>query len=188
MKFYEDKYEINEFGVVRDKYTKLVKKFSIKDNGYAVYTFWINGKSKQEYVHRLVAITFLQNPNKLPQVNHKDEDKLNNHISNLEWCDAQYNNTYGTARQRSVETHRKNGTYEKAKLRWVEHNPSKTNPKIKGKNSYAKEVVCDGMVFDCIKSCAEYYGINYGTMRYWLSGNGNIPAYFKEHNLHYILE
>ena len=41
-------------------------------------------------------------------------------------------------------------------------------------------------LFECIKTCAEYYGINYGTMRGWLSGEGHIPKYFKEHNLHYI--
>ena len=55
-----------------------------------------NGKHKTFLVHRLVAENFLSNPNNLPCVNHKDENKENNYYTNLEWCSKQYNNTYGT--------------------------------------------------------------------------------------------
>ena len=51
-------------------------------------------------IHRLVAQTFLPNPLNLPQLNHKDECKSNNIVSNLEWCDAKYNNNYGTMIER----------------------------------------------------------------------------------------
>ena len=186
LKFYEDYYEINERGIVRNKHTKQIKKATMKDNGYLVYTLYFDGKSKQEYVHRLVALTFIPNPNNYPQVNHKDEDKWNNKVNNLEWCDARYNNTYGTARKRSAETQRLNGSYDKAKQRMIVHNPSKINPKRGGTNSNAKSIICDDRTFSCIKECAEYYGIKYSTMRYWLSGDGNIPKYFREHNLHYV--
>lgn len=66
------------------------------------------GNSKQHRVHRLVAKAFIPNPYNLPQVNHKDENKLNNRLDNLEWCDAEYNTNYGTARERQAETFRKN--------------------------------------------------------------------------------
>lgn len=55
-----------------------------------------DGETKMVLVHRVVALAFLDNPNNLPEVNHKDEDKTNNYASNLEWCSHKYNNNYGT--------------------------------------------------------------------------------------------
>lgn len=49
---------------------------------------------KHEYIHRLVAITYLLNPNNLPEVNHKDFNRGNNCVNNLEWCDRKYNCNY----------------------------------------------------------------------------------------------
>lgn len=54
-----------------------------------------NGKRKYIYVHRLVAVAFIENPNNYECINHKDENPKNNKVSNLEWCTKQYNNTYG---------------------------------------------------------------------------------------------
>ena len=62
---------------------------------------------KSENVHRLIAITFLPNPNNLPCVNHKDENKSNNDVSNLEWCTIKYNNNYNS-RQIKIGSKRKN--------------------------------------------------------------------------------
>jgi hypothetical protein len=63
-----------------------------------------NGKAKSYRVHRLVAMTYLPNPDNLPQINHKDENPQNNCLENLEWCDAMYNNHYGTRTERQIET------------------------------------------------------------------------------------
>lgn len=64
--------------------------------GYKIVPLTRDGKTKNVFVHRIVAMAFLANPNKLPCVNHKDEDKTNNFVENLEWCTYQYNNAYGS--------------------------------------------------------------------------------------------
>ena len=64
-------------------------------NGYMQVTLIHNNKRKYYNVHRLVALTFIPNPENKPQVNHKDENKLNNCVDNLEWCTAKYNCNYG---------------------------------------------------------------------------------------------
>ena len=58
--------------------------------GYYRYTLW-NGKRIRKTAHRLVAEHYLENPDNLPMVNHKDGNKINNHISNLEWCTCSQN-------------------------------------------------------------------------------------------------
>ena len=72
----------------------------IDHNGYLSVHISINGKVTGKNVHRLVAEAFVPNPNNLPCINHKDENKRNNLPSNLEWCDYLYNNNYGTRKKR----------------------------------------------------------------------------------------
>ena len=71
-----------------------------KINGYNRIKLYIEGKKKKFMVHRLVALAFIPNPDNLPEVNHKDENKTNNMVGNLEWCSIKYNNTYGTRLER----------------------------------------------------------------------------------------
>lgn len=105
---YEGKYQVSNLGRVKslDRYVPFVHgmKFragviitgAINNKGYRKVLLY-NGKTerKQFSVHRLVAQAFLPNPENLPQVNHKDEDKTNNRADNLEWCTAEYNLNYG---------------------------------------------------------------------------------------------
>lgn len=72
--------------------------------GYKYVYISKNGKKKRESVHRLVAYAFLPNPENLPQVNHIDEIRDHNTVSNLEWCTALYNQRYGHRRKRSSES------------------------------------------------------------------------------------
>ena len=75
----------------------------ILPNGYSYVFLSKNGNRIRKYVHRLVALTFIPNPESLPQINHKDEDPQNNSVNNLEWCTQKYNSNYGTSRRRISE-------------------------------------------------------------------------------------
>lgn len=107
--------------IVKGKYgqPKLLKEKilrpRVRGKGYLAITLMKNGKPKHYYIHRLVAQAFLPNPNNYPQVNHKDENKLNNFVwvnedgsvdfekSNLEWCTNDYNIHYGTVQERQKQ-------------------------------------------------------------------------------------
>lgn len=79
-------------GRVKNKHGRILKPEIRK--GYYSVDLMKNGKRYKFRVHRLVAEAFINNPDNLPQVNHKDEDRLNNIASNLEWCDNTYNSQY----------------------------------------------------------------------------------------------
>ena len=73
-------------------------------DGYLQVILCKNGIRKNKLIHRLVLEAFVENPNNLPEVNHKDENKINNGLSNLEWCDTSYNNNHGTRNRRIGQT------------------------------------------------------------------------------------
>ena len=77
--------------------TKEIKKLKPRKikGGYLNVTLTINNKPKQYLVHRLVALEFIQNTNNYKEINHKNEDKTDNRVENLEWCDRSYNINYG---------------------------------------------------------------------------------------------
>ena len=104
---YEGLYEVSSFGRVRslDRYDGrayrrgCIIKPRIQSN-YLSVSLCNGGKCRQQLVHRLVAKTFIPNPNNLPMINHKDENKTNNCVENLEWCDAKYNRNYGSMNEK----------------------------------------------------------------------------------------
>lgn len=79
---------------------KEVKGYICREGYKIVYLSVSPNKRLIKKVHRLVAEAFIPNPNNLPQVNHKDENRLNNSVQNLEWCDSHYNNNYGTRKDK----------------------------------------------------------------------------------------
>ena len=110
---YEGLYQVSNWGRVRslDRWIKScygskqfirgkILKLCIGLSNYLFVSLCKNGKHTNFLVHRLVAEAFLDNPDNLPQVNHKDEDKQNNHYLNLEWCTHEYNINYGTRNEK----------------------------------------------------------------------------------------
>jgi hypothetical protein len=92
---------VNDNGRVYDKPIQAKQlRQGMHSKGYKVVTLTKDGVSKTHFVHRLVAEAFIENPNGLPMINHKDEDKTNNLPENLEWCDAYYNVMYGNGRKK----------------------------------------------------------------------------------------
>ena len=115
---YEGYYRVSNLGRVKSLQTKayshkekcaivvmrekILKQFPNTDK-YLMVDLRKDGTRNTQKVHRLVAKAFIPNTNNYPQVNHKDENKQNNTVENLEWCNSQYNNTYGTAKQRMAQ-------------------------------------------------------------------------------------
>lgn len=146
---YEGLYEVSNMGNVRNVRRNKLLRLSKTNNRYIRVSLCKNGIKTGLTVHRLVAEAFLPNPDNLPEVNHKDEDKTNNRVENLEWCDHKYNMNYGTRNIRAKETAIKNGYYtglskEEYHKKYYEENKEKIREKQReymreyNKNYYEK--------------------------------------------------
>ena len=161
IKGYEGRYQISSFGRVKSlkdrygNYREKILKPSKNSQGYLYVILHKNSKVKSFRVHRLVALHFIENPNNYKEVNHKDENKENNKVDNLEWCAHYYNMNYGTRNKRLSE---------KLKGRELtEEHKKNLSISCKGsKNPRARKVKCitTGKEFDTVKEAGEYYSIN----------------------------
>lgn len=107
---YEELYQVSNLGRVKSlNYNHTRKEHILKPrkdkDGYLRINLYKDEKRKTMFVHRLVAQTFIPNDDLFKtQINHKDENKGNNNINNLEWCDATYNSNYGTRNERNSKS------------------------------------------------------------------------------------
>ena len=95
---YEGLYQVSNLGNVKRINFFKKERFVIpcsKGSGYLYVSLSKNNKQKNFYIHRLVATAFIENPDNLPVINHKDENRSNNIVDNLEWCTQKYNCNYG---------------------------------------------------------------------------------------------
>lgn len=98
---FEEEYQISSSGRVKSKATGLIRKTNINNSGYSCVTLKCSGKkTKTLTIHRLVATHFIPNPLKLEDVNHKDENKQNNSVDNLEWLGHKSNCNYGSRNEK----------------------------------------------------------------------------------------
>ena len=106
---FEGIYEISNLGRIRRIKTGRILSTRRSDGWYITVTLYKDKKRYGKSLHRLVAETFVPNPYNLPEVNHIDEDKINNRADNLEFCDRKYNNNYGSRMDKIRDTKLKNG-------------------------------------------------------------------------------
>lgn len=116
IKGYEGLYQVSNEGRVKSLERKTqhrgrlitIKERFLKQShdtkGYLMAHLYKNGIDNTLKVHRLVAEAFIDNPDNLPEVNHKDECKTSNVVENLEWCDTKYNINYGTHNERVAKS------------------------------------------------------------------------------------
>lgn len=144
---YEGLYAITSCGKVWSYRSKRFLKPTQDAKGYLRVDLYKNNKKKNYKIHRLVAIAYIDNPNDLPEVNHKDEDKTHNWINNLEWCDTQYNLNYGNY-------------------------PSNMAEKSKGNCRAGKKVECveTGVIYKSMLEANRQTGINNASISHVLNG------------------
>jgi len=141
---YEGYYQVSNIGRVKSLSRKvynregyhiskerILKQHSNK-GGYRRTRLLKNGIFKTLFVHRLVALAFIPNPNKYPDINHKDENPSNNCVENLEWCTEKYNMNYGTAIERRKASFVRNDSFKKANATKVRNNSRCAEKPVEG--------------------------------------------------------
>ena len=98
-----ENYEVSNLGKVRNIKSGIMLKPWITKDGYLRHCLYKHNKRKNLLLHRIIATAFIDNPGKKPQINHIDENKLNNDLSNLEWCTEKENIIHGTRTKRVAE-------------------------------------------------------------------------------------
>ena len=97
-------YDVSTDGICKNLKTGKIKNTFISNSGYERVSLWFNGKHKNVSIHRMVALKYLPNPDNKKYINHKDGNKLNNNVNNLEWCN-QSENTIHAYKNNLIKSH-----------------------------------------------------------------------------------
>ena len=162
-------YSISNLGNVYSNISQKILKPTIDSNGYCIVGLFINGQQKKKKVHQLVARAFIENPFEYQQVNHKDENKQNNRVDNLEWCDCSYNINYGTRNEKVSKS--------------ITNNPNKLRRKILCLDLSTNQIIKE---YPSLRS-VEKDGFNHGAVYQVCSGYGRLKTY-KGYNWKYLEE
>jgi hypothetical protein len=139
-------YEVSNEGVVRNLTSKIIIKGSISTSGYKMVSLHVNGKRITKQVHRLVALAFINNSENKTQVNHIDKNKINNHITNLEWVTPKEN----------MKHHYDNGG--------VKNNNQTYKGKFGKEHNRSVKIICDGIVYNGMSEASRITGIPISTI------------------------
>lgn len=150
-----DRSIVDSRGITRFCKGQILKPAPTSPKGYLGVMLCKNGIGKTKKIHRLVAETFIPNPEDLPEVNHKDENTLNNNIDNLEWVSSQYNINYGTRLERISQQKR-----GKAPMRYIVYQLNMNNDIIKEYPSIAAASRETGIKATTIRTCGLKYPCN----------------------------
>lgn len=112
---YEGLYQVSNKGNVKNLNWRAIGRERLLSplenvDGYWTVDLYKNGECRRKRVHRLVAEAFIDNPNGLPVINHKDENKHNNAVENLEWCSVRYNTIYGKSLNNMLDSRTTRGS------------------------------------------------------------------------------
>ena len=134
---YEGIYRVSNFGRVISKQFGnewRLRKLIVNKDGYNIVTLSKNGKTKNFLVHRLVAMTFIPNPNNLPLVEHNDDNRLNNNVNNLSWSTNDDNMKHAVERKRmSYGENRYNTALTEADVKYIKLNYKPHDKNFSGK-------------------------------------------------------
>ena len=169
---YEGLYQVSNIGRVKrlPSYVRFnhgirrirggIKKVHLQNNGYFIIDLYKNNKRKNMLLHRAVALSFIPNPLNLPVINHKDNNRTNDVVTNLEWCDMSYNMKY------SYDT-----TDRRSKMNWKSGKENANSKEVVAFNKQLIEVarfdsildasrklgICDSGIVSCLKGRTKTY-------------------------------